>query len=216
MTAPRGSGAIPKARTWRSGEPVEPLRALLARGGLLAFPTESSYALGADPRNPAGVAAVYRIKGRDESKALPVVAANLEQLFDLGIDPALPILSRLAAVWPAALTAVLPLAPRIPASGGGATLAVRIPDHAELRALLAAVGPLTATSANRAGEPPIPDAARAALWLAGEAEVAVIEGRAGGGPPSTLVACDGAAVRVLRAGPVALSRLTDVPDEGDA
>ena len=74
------------------GRAGRPAAALLARGGVLAIPTESSYGLGADPRNPAGVEAVYRIKGRDAGKPLPVVVAGLEQLAGLGIDPGLPIL----------------------------------------------------------------------------------------------------------------------------
>ena len=82
-------------RVWHWGDPVAPLRALLARGGVLAFPTESSYGLGADPRNPAGVETIYRIKGREAGKPLPVVVAGREQLADLGIDPDLHIVEYL-------------------------------------------------------------------------------------------------------------------------
>ena len=103
-------------RFWRPGDPIEPLRALLARGGVLAIPTESSYGLGADPRNPEGVEAIYRIKRRERGKPLPVVVADLAQLADLGIDPGLPILEALAACWPAPLTAVLPIARPLPAA----------------------------------------------------------------------------------------------------
>ena len=85
---------------WRPGEPVEPLRELLRRGGVLAIPTESSYGLGADPGNRIGVEAIYRIKGREPRKALPVVVAGPEQLAGLGIDPDLSILKPLSACWP--------------------------------------------------------------------------------------------------------------------
>src|SRR4030095_1998211 len=75
----------PPTPTWHWGDPIAPLRDLLRRGGVLAIPTESSYGLAADPRNPAGVEAIYRIKGRETGKALPVVVAGREQLAPLGI-----------------------------------------------------------------------------------------------------------------------------------
>ncbi|HBL29771.1 MAG TPA: hypothetical protein DD490_23290, partial [Acidobacteria bacterium] len=137
---------------WHPGDPVEPLRVVLARGGVLAIPTESSYGLAADPRNPEGVEAVYRIKGREGEKALPVVVADRGQLAGLGIDPGLPLLEPVVACWPAPLTVVLPLRQPLPASAGAPALAVRIPAHEGLRALLADLGHgLTATSANRSG-----------------------------------------------------------------
>lgn len=195
MTAP----SIP---VWRFGDPVEPLRALLARGGVLAFPTESSYGLGVDPRNRTGVETVYRIKAREAGKALPVVVADRGQLADLGIDPDLPILEALLACWPGPLTAVLPLV-----SGAG-TLAVRIPGHAGLRGLLAALGHgLTATSANRSGGEPILDVEDLPALLAGEDAVIVDGGRLPGGAPSTLVAIEGGVPVVLRAGSFPVEKL---------
>ncbi len=195
---------------WRSGDSVEPLRTLRARGGVIAFPTESSYGLGVDPGNAAAVALVLRIKGREE-KPLPVVIADTSQLAEVGIDPDSGAVRRFAAHWPAPLTAVLPLragaAP--PAALGRDTLAVRIPNRPELRALLAAIGPLTATSANRTGEPPLLAAAEvvALLGALDPLDAAVIEGEAPGGPPSTLAALVGDEIRILRAGPFPAERL---------
>jgi L-threonylcarbamoyladenylate synthase len=201
-------------RTWRPGDPIEPLRAVLARGGLLAIPTESSYGLAADPRNPIGIAAVYRIKGRDAGKPLPVVVADLGQLAGLGIDPDLPILVPLSACWPGPLTVLLPIArpasaaSSIFAAAGGRTLAVRIPGHPGLRQLLAELGHgLTATSANRSGGEPVLDATDAAELLAGEDAVVVDGGTLSGGPPSTLVAIEESGPVVLRAGSFPVERL---------
>jgi L-threonylcarbamoyladenylate synthase len=186
---------------FRFGDPLPPLRDLLARGGIVAFPTESSYGLGVDPWNPAGVEAIYRIKEREAGKPLPVVVAGRDQLAGLGIDPDLNIVKRLFAFWPAPLTAVLPVARPLPASAGTRTLAVRVPDHEPLRELLAALGHgLTATSANRSGEPPIVDPAALADLLAGEDAMVVDGGVLPGGPPSTLVAIEGDRVVVLRSG----------------
>lgn len=196
-------------RRWTLEEALEParldrLRRLLADGGVLAVPTESSYGLAVDPRNRRGVEAVYRLKAREAGKPLPVVVAHTAQLADLGIDPDLPILSRLSACWPGAVTVVLPLrddAPELAAAAvEGRTVAVRIPAHDGLRALLAELGPLTATSANLSGEAPVLDPAEVADLLgrgsaeieaeieAGEIETLVIDGGVlPGGSPSTVV-----------------------------
>lgn len=205
---------------WRPGDSVEPLRDLLRRGGVLAIPTESSYGLGADPRNRKGVETIYRIKGREPRKALPVVVADLGQLADLGIDPDLSILKPLSACWPGPLTAVLPIADAtLPAAAGEPTLAVRIPGHEGLRSLLAELGHgLTATSANRSGEEPILDPAELAEFLAGVAgeEAVVVDGGVlPGGPPSTLVALaalaaiEEAGLVVLRTGSFPVDRLLE-------
>ena len=197
-------------RIWSWGDPKEPLRELLARGGVLAIPTESSYGLGADPRNQKGVEAIYRIKGREPRKALPVVVADLQQLADLGIDPDLSILRPLSACWPGPLTAVLPVTKRLPAAAGEPTLAVRIPGHEKLRELLAGLGHgLTATSANRSGEEPVLDPRQAAELLEGADAVVVDGGILPGGPPSTLVAIEEGGPVVLRTGKFPVERLLE-------
>lgn len=196
---------------WRWGDPVEPLRGLLRRGGVLAIPTESSYGLGADPRNWKGVEAIYRIKGREPRKALPVVVADLGQLADLGIDPDLPILKPLSACWPGPLTAVLPIAVPIAAAAGEPTLAVRVPGHEGLRGLLAGLGHgLTATSANASGEEPVLDPAGLEELLAGEDAIVVDGGVLAGGPPSTVVAIEKGGAVVLRTGKFPVERLREV------
>ena len=179
---------------------------------MLAIPTESSYGLAAHPGIAAGVEAVYRIKARDRGKPLPVVVADLAQLADLGVDLALPLVARLAEVWPAPLTAVLPIAGPLPAAAGTGSLAVRIPGHERLRALLAALGTgLTATSANRSGGEPILEPAEAAGLLAGGDAMVIDDGVMPGGPPSTIVDLDPEAgrLRVLRPGSFPVERLPD-------
>jgi len=202
------------APLWQWGDPIAPLQALLRRGGVLAIPTESSYGLGADPRNPAGVEAIYRIKGREAGKPLPVVVSGREQLaqlgVNLGIDPNLYIVERLFELWPAPLTAVLPISRPLPASAGENRLAVRVPDHEKLRELLAALGHgLTATSANVSGGEPILDPAGAAELLAGEDALVVDGGVLPGGAPSTVVAIEGERPKVLRRGRFPAERLME-------
>jgi len=208
-----------KTSTWQPGDPIAPLRAVLDRGGVLAIPTESSYGLAVDPRNAAGVEAVYRIKARERGKPLPVVVATVGQLRLLGVDPESPEVELAARYWPAPLTMVLPLlltsAP-LPAAARGGSVAVRIPAHDGLRRLLAELGPLTATSANPAGEAPALDPAELVALLAGHDAVIVDGGRLPGGPPSTLVALDADGTpRILRAGAFPPERLRlATPAEG--
>ncbi len=200
----------------------EPLRRHLAAGGVLAIPTESSYGLAVDPRNPVGVEAVYRLKERERGKPLPVVAANIDQLAGLGIDVGSPQLEIVAGFWPAPLTLVTPAQGPDgpwPASGGHATLAVRIPAHRGLLALLEGIqSPLTATSANPAGQAPILDPDALEGWLAEgpglleqsglldqpgllEQPVWILDGGVlPGGPPSTLVAWTDEGWKVIREG----------------
>lgn len=213
------------APLWRWGDPFAALAERLARGGMLAIPTESSYGLAVDPRNPEAVARVYGVKGRDAGKPLPVVAAGVEQLALLGIDredrDVATALEHLARIWPAPLTAVLPVTRPLPASAGAGTLAVRVPAHEGLRRLLGELGtPLTATSANPAGEAPVLDPLTVADLLAGEDAAVVDGGRLPGGPPSTLVVWrpgPGGAGRfeVLRAGAFPLQRLGDPEPIGE-
>jgi L-threonylcarbamoyladenylate synthase len=198
---------------WHFGDPIAPLRDLLRRGGVLAIPTESSYGLGVDPWNPAGVETIYRIKGRERGKPLPVVVSGREQLaplgIDLGADADTYIVERLFELWPAPLTVVLPISRPLPAAAGGNRLAVRVPEHERLRELLAALGHgLTATSANPSGGEPLLDPAGAAELLDGEDAMVVDGGVLPGGPPSTLVAIEGGRLEVLRAGRFPTERLT--------
>lgn len=187
-------------RHWRWGESVEPLRACLRQGGVLAIPTESSYGLAVDPRDEAGVAAVYRIKGRDRGKAIPVLIGAREQLAELQVCLPAAELSRLVARWPSRLTVVVPVAERWPAMGGEETLAIRMPAHGKLRELLLQLGPLTATSANRAAAEPCLCPAGLSDLLAGEEAIVVNDGPLPGGPPSTVAAWEGGRLRLLRPG----------------
>ncbi len=111
------SAAASATRVWRFGEAVDGLRAVLGRGGVLAIPTESSYGLAVDPRDETGVEAIFRLKGRAGSKALPVVAADVAALERLGVAAGDPALGWARPRWPAALTVVVGLAAPIAASG---------------------------------------------------------------------------------------------------
>lgn len=173
--------------TWPLGDDPGPLVALLDRGGVAGIPTESSYGLAARPDSAAGVAAIFAIKRRPPAEALPVVIASPAQAAELGVDPTAPGLAEAAALWPAPLTVVVPIPAPLPATAGRSEIALRVPALAGLRTLLERVGPLTATSANRSGEPPLVDPADVARLLEGHEAGLVDGGVLQGGLPSTLV-----------------------------
>ncbi|HSO22680.1 MAG TPA: L-threonylcarbamoyladenylate synthase [Chondromyces sp.] len=179
---------------------VRPVAEVVATGGVVLIPSESFYGLAADPRSAAARKRVDALKGRPSELGLPVLCADWQQLESLVVVPE-RFRVKLSRVWPAALTVVLPAKLEL-AAARGATLAVRIPAHRELRALLYRVGPLTGTSANRHGASPCTTADDALRSLAGMPELALDQGPTAGGLASTLVDLTGAEVRVLRAGPV--------------
>lgn len=179
--------------------------AAVAAGGVIAFPTDTVYAVGCDARNAAAVAAVGAAKSRDASRPMPVLCASEADAWAVA-RPCEAARRLAAAFWPGALTMVLPLADaRVGAAMGlrGGTVGVRVPASACALSLLRECGPLVGTSANASGREPAADAASAGL--AG-VDIVVDGGPSGPGrAPSTVVRlAAGAPPEVLREG--ALSR----------
>jgi L-threonylcarbamoyladenylate synthase len=178
---------------------VAEARRAIAAHGVIALPTESSYGLAVPPDDALGLERVYSLKQRSPDKRLPVVGASMAQLERLVHVPE-AWRRPLEDAWPAPLTVVLARKGGAGAAAGGTTLAVRVPAHDLLRALLAEVGPLTATSANPSGTAPLTDPSAVAAALPGLA-LLLDGGRAPGASPSTLLdhTCD--PPRLLRRGP---------------
>ena len=124
----------------------------VADSGVVLLPTETFYGLAVAVDDPVAVERVFELKARPRGMSLPVLCCDWVQAESLVEIPGAHR-DRLSQLWPGALTVILP-ARRPLACAGGGTLAVRIPDHALVRALLHRLGPLTATSANRHGDPP--------------------------------------------------------------
>lgn len=179
-------------------EAVQAGSALIVQGGVLLLPTESFYGLGADPTSETGVARIFSMKERPAELGLPVLCADWKQLETLVVVPE-TFRVRLARLWPAALTVVLPTVGEVPAARSG-TLAVRIPGHAEVRALLYRLGPLTATSANRHGDPPFTTVDGALASLAEPPDLVLDAGATAGGTVSTLVDLSRGEPKILRPG----------------
>lgn len=185
---------------------------LVREGGIVAFPTDTLYGLAVDPGNDAAVERLFDVKGRDATLAIPLIAADLEQV--IAWSDSLPAAAAILArrCWPGPLTIVLPASPRLPARllGGGHTVAIRVPAHDVALALARAVGrPITSTSANRSGAPP-PATANAVEDLLGSTIDLLLDGGpCAGGPPSTIVDVTGATPRLVRAGAVPWERVLE-------
>ena len=183
----------------------------LQAGGIVAYPTDTFYGLAVDPTSAVAVAALFDLKGRDPAVAMPLIAASAAQVHDVAaIDPAS---SRLAnAFWPGPLSLVLDAAPVVARAvhAGRHTVAVRVPAHRVAQCLAAGSGvPITSTSANRSGEPPVSTVDDLGP-LARDPRVLVVDGGATpGGRPSTIVDARAVPPRLVREGAIAWSRVLD-------
>jgi len=179
--------------------------AALRRGEVVAYPTETFYGLGVDAFDEAALGRLRAVKGRGE-KAISVLIEGEAMLARLcaEIPPAAQELMR--RHWPGALTIALPARDGLPAAlVSDGCVAVRQSPHPIARALVARFGgPITTTSANRAGEPPATTAAAVTAAL-GRACHLLDGGPTTGGAPSTLIRVRGHVVDVLRPGAVDLA-----------
>jgi tRNA threonylcarbamoyl adenosine modification protein (Sua5/YciO/YrdC/YwlC family) len=204
-----------KVGRWKWEEDPEDLRRTVDRGGVLVVPTESSYALAADPCNHEAVRTVFRIKRRAADMPLPVIVGSIAMISHLGLEMPARGLSGLEQAWPGAPSILLRCTKDIPAAAGTGHLAVRIPGHDRLVNLLSQLGrALTATSANRSGRRPLLEAEEAFELVQGEDAMIVDDGRLVGGAPSTLVSLGPktgpAKLTILRQGRVGRERLEEL------
>lgn len=197
LTLPFSDRSIAEAaRLVRSGQPV-------------AVPTETVYGLAADATNPEAVARIYEAKGRPSFNPLIVHVRDIDQartVADLG-----PNTERLAAEhWPGPLTIVAPLKAESGiaslVTAGLETVAVRVPAHRAMQALLRECGrPLAAPSANASGSISATRAEHVAKSLGGRIPLIIDDGPSPGGIESTIVADIDGELRLLRRGPMEIS-----------
>lgn len=181
---------------------------VLAAGGLVAFPTDTVYGVGALAFDGKAIESIYAAKDRPLEKAIPILIGDLEDLARVAVhvpDTA----HRLAArFWPGPLTILVPKRTSLPSSvSATSTVGVRVPDHATARALLRAAGPMAVTSANISGEQSPVTAQGVLEQLGGRIPLIIDGGRTPGGVPSTLVDCTAPELKILRAGPLTLEEL---------
>lgn len=165
------------------------LAAYIRRGGIVAYPTESCYGLGCDPRNPQALKRLIRIKGRSAAKGMLLIADHFKRLRPFVQPPSPANLSYMKRTWPGPVTWVVPASsfclPLL--TGGRSTIAIRVTAHPDAARLCRSLGmALVSTSANKSGHKPAKTAAECRRIFGGQ--VRVIEGRIGQRRrPSTLI-----------------------------
>jgi L-threonylcarbamoyladenylate synthase len=184
---------------------------VLQAGGLVAFPTDTVYGVGALAFENAAIESIYTAKQRPIEKAIPILIGGMEDLDQVAIDIPAMALTFAQHFWPGPLTCIVPKRETLPpAVSATSTVAVRIPDHPDARALLRAVGPMAVTSANISGQPSPSTAREVYEQLNGRIPLILDGGRTPGGVASTLVDCSGNTPVILREGPISLQNLLNL------
>jgi L-threonylcarbamoyladenylate synthase len=177
-------------------------------GGLVAFPTDTVYGVGALAFDGEAVESIYKSKDRPVEKAIPILIGDSDDMQKVGMD--IPdIAHKLASrFWPGPLTVVIPKKRTLPESvSATATVGVRVPDHEIARALLRAAGPMAVTSANISGQPSPSTAQDVLAQLGGRIDLIIDGGTTPGGVPSTIVDCTRDDIKILREGPITLEEI---------
>ncbi|MBI3297055.1 MAG: threonylcarbamoyl-AMP synthase [Elusimicrobia bacterium] len=198
--------------SWKPGDPAPAsfpaIAAAVKRGKLVVFPTDTVYGIGTSALIPGACERIFAAKGRDPAKPLPILVHSTEEARRWVVFT--PAAERLAAAfWPGPLTMVLEptKAGEKLTTIGATTLAIRVPNHDVLLALLQASGvPWAATSANLSGRPAAKDGAAAAAALGEKAEWVVDAGPADG-TESTVVDARALPLSILREGALSKARL---------
>lgn len=189
---------------------------LLNRRGVIAVPTESFYALAVNPFQEAALSRLFAVKQRPPEN--PVLLLVDGQAMLTQVVAAIPDAARrlMARFWPGPLTIIFPSHPHLPhlITAGTGTVGVRQPRHPLTCRLITALGyPITGTSANRSGRPPLTRAAEVAREFGDEVDLILDAGDCPGGLPSTIIDTSRSLPRLVRAGAVPAAQLAEVVPE---
>jgi len=178
---------------------------ILKKGGIIAYPTETFYALGVKFDLPGSLQTLYEIKKRPREKALPLIIGEKEIIGLVAAPVSKKTLSLMDKFWPGPLTLILAAKENISEylTAGTHTVAVRIPGRSFALNLARAVDfPITATSANISGMPPAQDAATVVQYFGDAVDLILDGGRTPGGNPSTIADVTGKDFRIRREGAI--------------
>ena len=179
---------------------------LLRAGAVVAFPTDTVYGVGVDGSRPERLTALFELKRRPLDRRIPMLVASLDQAIAAGWDADERSLALAERFWPGALTIVLP-------NASGESQAFRAPDHPVALALIAAAGPIFATSANISDQPDTLGADEVLIAFATDQDglSAVLDGGpVPGGVASTVIDLTVTPARILREGPIGPDELGGV------
>jgi L-threonylcarbamoyladenylate synthase len=190
----------------------EKILSFLRSGGVIAFPTDTAYGLGADPFNDHAVRRIFELKGRPETKPILLLVNSIAMARSIAIlsKRALALAKRF---WPGPLTMILPAREAVPelVTAGTGTIGIRWPNAAfALRLLDALNHPITATSANRSGTPASVTAGEVCAQFGDTIDVVVDGGVLPARGGSTLLDLTVTPARILREGPIAEAELSEI------
>lgn len=203
----------PRATSGRLTANLDEAAEVLRRGGLVAFPTETVYGLGARARDPRAVAKIFAAKGRPADHPLIVHLARASEVVSWAVAVPDAAHQLAEAFWPGPLTLILRRAPGVPdgVTGGQETIGLRIPRHPVARALLEKVGDgVAAPSANRFGRVSPTHAEHVSSELGDRVELILEGGSCEVGLESTIVDCSGTTPVILRPGAITQEMLEGV------
>jgi len=184
---------------------------ILQAGGLVAFPTDTVYGVGALAFDGKAVESIYIAKDRPIEKAIPILIGEADDINK--VASGVPLMAKKLAeqFWPGPLTIIVPKNLDLPKSVSATnTVGVRVPDHIVARSVLRAAGPMAVTSANISGQPSPSTAQEVFTQLNGRIELIIDGGKTPGGIPSTVVDCSGSQPLVVRDGPISLNEILAV------
>jgi L-threonylcarbamoyladenylate synthase len=190
--------------------------AILKNGGVVAYPTDTVYGLGACMTDIKAVDRIFQVKGRPKGMALPVLLAEKKQITEI-VTEVSPAARRLAdEFFPGALTIILPKSALVPdiITGGGKTVAFRIPNHPVPLALVKGLGkPIVGTSANLSGQPSALTAPEVHAQIGNAVDMVIDGGRCPGGIESTVIDLSGEKPVIRRLGAISIEKLRKIlPD----
>lgn len=177
----------------------------ITRGRVVGIPTDTFYGLAADPFNLAAVERIYRVKGRPETRALPILVNSIERSVLMARDLPESFMILAKKFWPGALTLLVEAATRLPLkiTANTGRVALRWPNSKLACALIDLLdSPITGTSANISGSPPCSSAEQLAQQMGDRLPLILDAGDTGALLPSTIVELRGEHWRVLREGTV--------------
>lgn len=184
---------------------------ILKEGGMVVYPTDTFYGLGADCYREKALEMIYRLKKREYDKPIPLVISEMDTVRDICVDipPAFKAMAQ--AFWPGPLTLILKASSRLPGLllGKEGSIGVRMPDFYWVREMISRAGfPLTATSANISGKKGISQPEKIMEVFDGKVDLIVDGGKTPGGLPSTVVDLTSIKPQILREGAIPSVRLT--------
>lgn len=191
---------------------LEQAISVVQHGGVIAFPTDTVYGIGASLSHPDALSRIFEIKGRDRDRPLPILLSSPGDITRVGRDVPAALLDLATGFWPGPLTIAIPAAAGLPAAviATDGTIGVRVPDHSvALTIANRCGGAVAATSANLSGQPPACSADDVAEHLLERLDLVLDGGIAPCSLASTVIRLEGDTISILREGVIPGARIRE-------